>query len=223
MTLPADSACADAKKILRRQMIERREALTGSGAQISALAFCRLLPVLLNTLGFGLPDASCPLRVATYAAMRQEADLSLLCQELAEKGAKLYYPAISGRGSSARLVFGLQPELSRPENFLVPGHFGVPEPPPESWLSELPELDILFLPGLAFDRTGNRLGWGRAFYDRVIPDLPGRPVRVGVCHSFQVLDRPVPCGSHDQPVNFILTPDGLIVTTCDKMNTSQRT
>lgn len=209
MTTIEATSCTAAKKMLRRQMIERREALSQAACQQAALAFRRTLPRMLENLGLTSGDRYRPLRVATYSAIRGEADLSLACQDLADsRGAERYYPAISGRGNAARLVFGQLPQGVRPEDFLVTGHFGVAEPPKESWLNEPPELDIVFLPGLAFDRFGNRLGWGRAFYDNLIPKLPGKPLLIGVCHTFQIIDGNVPCNEYDRPVGWLLTPDG---------------
>ena len=95
-----------------------------------------------------------------------------------------------------------------PADFLVPGRFGIAEPPPGSWLTELPELDLILVPGVAFDRQGGRIGWGRAFYDRLLQALPGRPVRVGVCYPFQIVADSLPLEPGDEPMDWLLTPQG---------------
>lgn len=202
----ADAACTLAKAQLRRQMIVRREQLTPLDLRLAAEGFRRNLPAFLKNLD--LPPR--PLRLAVYAAMRHEADLAMACTELALQGHEIYYPAVQGRGVNARLVFACLPAGSQTSDFLVPGCFGVSEPPPASWLAEIPHFDLMLMPGLAFDRSGNRLGWGRAFYDRLIPALPGRPLLVGVCYPFQIVADQVPCTPDDQRVDWLLTPDQFI-------------
>ena len=202
--------CPAAKQRLRETMIERRALLTPDECNTASNGFRISLPALLAELGL----AGRPLRLGVYSAIRNEADLSLACHDLllGPHPVELYYPAVQGRGELARLAFGMLPPGVAPENFLVCGKFGVCEPPPSSWLAELPHLDLVLMPGLAFDRHGNRLGWGRAFYDRLIPQLPGRPVLAGVCYDFQIVPEGVPCDTGDLPVDWLLTPHGYLPT-----------
>ena len=88
---------------------------------------------------------------------------------------------------------------------LVPGRFGIREPVGDE---VPPPPDLILVPGLAFDRTGNRLGWGGGFYDRWLGSHPGVP-RLGIGFSCQVLER-LPGEPHDMRVNFVLTEDGLV-------------
>jgi 5-formyltetrahydrofolate cyclo-ligase len=140
--------------------------------------------------------------------MRMEASLAESWQDLAAWPADLYFPAVRGRGSSADLAFGRLPEGMEPADFLVPGRFGIAEPPPDSWLAALPELDLVLVPGVAFDRQGGRIGWGRAYYDRLLRGLPNRPIRAGVCYRFQIVEGNLPLGPRDEPMDWLLTPDG---------------
>lgn len=200
--------CAVAKQLLRETMIEKRAQLTADECLSASNGFRASLPALLAALGLGVRT----LRLGVYSAIRQEADLSLACHDLllGPQPAELYYPAVQGRGELARLTFGMLPPGILPENFLVCGKFGICEPPPTAWLAEPPHLDLVLLPGLAFDRHGNRLGWGRAFYDRLIPKLPDRPVLAGVCYDFQIVPEGVPCDTGDLPVDWLLTPNGFM-------------
>jgi 5-formyltetrahydrofolate cyclo-ligase len=205
--IPDDPASLNQRKIdLRRLMIARRESLAETDCRLAAEGFRRSLPSLLAALGW--PDSGPNLCIAAYAAMRREADLLPACSELLARPAELYFPAVQGRGSAARLVFGKVPPQVPIGQFLQPGCFGVAEPPADSWLPAPPLLDIVLLPGLAFDKAGHRLGWGRAFYDRLIPALPGCPVLVGVCYDFQIIDGGIPSAAHDRTVDWLLTPGG---------------
>lgn len=68
-------------------------------------------------------------------------------------------------------------------------------------------MDLVLVPGLAFDRKGNRLGFGKGFYDRVLPHLKKSCLVVGLGYSFQLVDQ-VPVGTHDAPVKFVLCENG---------------
>lgn len=64
------------------------------------------------------------------------------------------------------------------------------------------ELDVIVVPALAFDRHGNRLGFGMGYYDRLLASN-GCP-KIGLCYDFQLLDE-IPAEPHDIAMNFIIT------------------
>ena len=73
------------------------------------------------------------------------------------------------------------------------------------------QIDVLIIPGLAFDATGRRLGRGAGYYDRYIPQLRPDSVLVGYCFDEQIVDR-VPTSEHDALVDYLLSPGALIKT-----------
>lgn len=101
--------------------------------------------------------------------------------------------------------------------------WGIPEPPPEMkpyQMAQPGDIDILIVPGLAFDRYGNRLGQGKGYYDRFIArmlmgakdkDSAPSPVLVAVglrCQFFH--DNVIPVNEYDVPVDWIILPDETI-------------
>jgi 5-formyltetrahydrofolate cyclo-ligase len=86
---------------------------------------------------------------------------------------------------------------------LVPGPFGIAEPPPEAPVVPLNRLDLALVPGLAFDPLGRRLGRGKGFYDRLLVEVTG--VKCGVALDEQIVPR-LPAEAHDIRMDFILTP-----------------
>ena len=71
-------------------------------------------------------------------------------------------------------------------------------PPPANWN----EIDLTVVPGLAFDQSGNRIGYGSGYYDRFLPELPSESV--GLCFSenfFNILPR----AAHDASVKYVIT------------------
>lgn len=108
---------------------------------------------------------------------------------------------------TARRVFSLDE--------LVPGAYGI-WTPREDCPEILPgEIDLILVPGTAFDRRGARLGQGGGYYDRFLPRTAG--FRMGVCHDFALLDR-VAQQPHDQRMDAVVTPGGIILTACPSPN-----
>jgi 5-formyltetrahydrofolate cyclo-ligase len=88
---------------------------------------------------------------------------------------------------------------------LVPGAFRIPEPPADLPLVSPDEVDLWLIPGLAFDRRGNRLGRGAGHYDRVLAGTRGR--KVGIAWDFQVVED-IPAEAHDVPMDALVTDAG---------------
>lgn len=92
-----------------------------------------------------------------------------------------------------------------------PGHtlrMPVPDAPP----LPLAQIDIVFLPGVAFDRSGHRLGRGGGFYDRFLANLRAQrrdALIVGVCFASQLITA-VPVEPHDQVMDVVVTPEETI-------------
>ena len=62
---------------------------------------------------------------------------------------------------------------------------------------------MIIVPGVAFDPTGNRMGRGRGFYDRLLKSTPNA-IKVGVAYDFQMLDT-LPVEPHDVKMDLIIT------------------
>lgn len=88
----------------------------------------------------------------------------------------------------------------------IKGPFDIWEPVAQSFKAPH-EIHGLLIPGLGFNKNGNRLGRGKGFYDKYLQNFSG--VKVGVCWSFQVLDSPLPVEPHDVRMDYLLTDEGL--------------
>ena len=82
---------------------------------------------------------------------------------------------------------------------------GVLEPKQElHQFVEVTEIDLIIIPGVAFDRQGHRLGFGGGYYDHFLAQLPAPVPRIALAHELQVLPE-IPYTSHDQKVHLIIT------------------
>jgi 5-formyltetrahydrofolate cyclo-ligase len=137
--------------------------------------------------------------IGAYAALPDEADPHLLLKQLALNGCTFAFPRVEAKG--AALVF----HHWKPGSIMQPGAYGIAEPPPD-WPVARPQ--ILFVPLLAFDSTGHRLGYGGGFYDRTLAEL-GKGVRtIGIAYAGQEV-KDLPRESHDHPLHMIATENGV--------------
>jgi 5-formyltetrahydrofolate cyclo-ligase len=133
-----------------------------------------------------------------FAPLADELDLWPLLEELAPAGKVVALPWFDPATQSyrARRVKTLADEI-------VTGNFGVREPASSCPEISLETFDLVLVPGVAFDLSGNRLGRGKGYYDRLLARASG--IKCGVGHDFQLLEK-IPAGPHDAKVNHVLTP-----------------
>jgi 5-formyltetrahydrofolate cyclo-ligase len=136
--------------------------------------------------------------VAGFWPMGPEIDIRPLLHALAERGHAIALPVTPKRGQP--LAF----RRWRPGDTLARGPMGTSQPAPEA---EALTPDWLLVPLLAFDRAGNRLGYGAGYYDRTLAGLPGAR-RIGCAYACQMLDE-VPAGPDDVPLHAVATEDGI--------------
>ena len=85
---------------------------------------------------------------------------------------------------------------------LMPSKLGILEPI-ELMKIAYKNIDLILVPGIAFDREGHRIGYGFGYYDKFLKKVP-KSVKIGLCFDFQVVDK-VPREEHDVPVDLIVT------------------
>lgn len=134
--------------------------------------------------------------VLGYAPLPGEPDPSLLFGIQQER--KILFPRIEGDS------LGIYRRGTRSQ--WIAGPFGLLEPDPKSWEFCSPaDVDLVFIPGLAFDRLGRRLGRGKGYYDRLLAHPEFNGIKVGLAWSWQLLPV-VPAEEHDIWMDLVLTP-----------------
>ncbi len=89
-------------------------------------------------------------------------------------------------------------------NELKKGNYNILEPVSHTKKIDPKYIDLAVIPGIAFDLKGHRIGYGKAYYDNLIPNLKCK--KIGLAYSFQIVDN-VPAEKHDQPVDLLITED----------------
>ena len=136
--------------------------------------------------------------IAVYKAVGGELPCDALAAYMRSAGKKTVYPKVNGDD----MVFV---EVKAPDRELVKGCFGIPEPDDSKGVFSNDKIDIVIMPGIAFDPEGNRLGQGKGFYDRWLASYPEdrRPLLIGVCMEYQMMGF-IPVNSSDIPSDMIL-------------------
>lgn len=187
---------------IRRQMRQRRRALSADARRAAARALARQL------CGSALFRRS--RHIAVYLPNDGEMDLTLLIERAWAMGKQCYLPVLSPTFHN-RLWFAPY----RHNTPLRPNRFGIPEPK-HGWRNARPvwSLDLVLTPLVAFDHHGNRLGMGGGFYDRTLAYLPHRrhwrkPHLLGIAYEFQHTEQ-LPHASWDVPLDGIATDTTLL-------------
>lgn len=184
------------KASLRRSMRQLRARIDPDEA---ALLSTRLVERLAS-----LDDLAGARTVCAYLAGEGEPDLDPLVESLISQGRTVCVPIVDWR--SGQMEAGVLDSLGSARA----RRHGIREAPEHARRVSPHDLDLVVVPGLAFDAAGNRLGRGGGFYDRFLSRLrPQTPV-VGVCFDCQVVHS-VPTDRHDRPVDRVVTDRRVLV------------
>jgi 5-formyltetrahydrofolate cyclo-ligase len=141
--------------------------------------------------------------VAAYAALRFEIDPRAVVERACALGKIVGLPRFVATSGTLELA------LYRPGDELVESHFMVKQPSESAPTIDLASVDLVLVPGIAFDARGQRLGFGQGYYDRFLPRMPSA-VRVGLSFELQMLVE-VPATTHDVPVDHLATERRMLV------------
>ncbi len=148
-----------------------------------------------------LPDFGRAGTVATYVGVKSEVTTANLLRAAMSVGARIAVPCREG-GDLALYAIEMLGELEE-------ASFGLREPAarvradPDRRVA--PEtVDLLVVPGVAFDRRGGRIGYGRGYYDRLLARCRPDALRVGLAFECQLVEA-IPMGPADQPMDLVVT------------------
>ena len=140
--------------------------------------------------------------VHIYVNMHREVETNSIIRQCWHTGKTVVVPYLVPQSSD--LGYSILSEFDQ----LFTGTFNLREPFPKTRVPvDLESIDLVIVPGVAFDRKGGRLGHGRGYYDRFLSGFVA--FFLGICFSFQVI-RELPQSSHDIPMHEILTEDGFV-------------
>lgn len=180
------------KQELRQKMKEARNSLSQEYMQhCEKTIFQTTLEFLSHQFSTQKP------LVMGYSHFKNEVPTTLL-KEYCLQNFNAYCLPVTGKAPH------MDAYLIEDQTGLFPDSFGVPTPNPTLCSKAEPhKIDIIFLPGLAFDPSGNRLGFGKGYYDCFLESAP-KAIKIALSYDFQVLDQ-VPASPWDKPLDYIIT------------------
>jgi 5-formyltetrahydrofolate cyclo-ligase len=180
----------DAKQNLRRRIAARIGAMDPSAREA---ADAKLREELAR-----LPERHAGLATLGYAPLSDEVNLWPILADLQAAGGVVVLPRVEPGGGGMRLhrIDDLDADLEA-------GTLGIREPRRDRPVLQPGDLDLVLVPGRAFDLSGTRLGRGGGYYDRLLART--RALRVALLYDEQLVEA-VPADEHDLPVHVLITP-----------------
>jgi 5-formyltetrahydrofolate cyclo-ligase len=172
-------------------LLALRDAMTEGRRAVASAAICDAANVLLAA------RLSPGAVVALYSAKGSEVDTAQIDGFARSQGLVVAYPRVIA--NDRRLAFhavGLDE--------LAPARFGLHEPSTDAPGIALTDIAAFLVPGLAFDRSGGRIGWGRGHYDATFAAAAPGVLRVGLAYECQLIEQ-VAREPHDVSLHIIIT------------------
>ena len=192
------------KKAQRKLAAARRRSLTQEERIQKSGDICRHLEKL-----FAGPEFRKAETVFSYRAMPEEANVDSFNRLLEQSGRKVAYPVSLPNGI-------MKAAVPRGEEAWRSGAYGIAEPDPARSEILLPEqVDVVLVPCVAFDRTGNRCGHGAGYYDRFLEHCRPETILVMIAFDIQELDS-VATEETDRRIPRIVTESGYLQLQTEK-------
>jgi 5-formyltetrahydrofolate cyclo-ligase len=186
------------KEALRRQMRAALGAMAEEARAQASLKICREAGAL--------PAFREAQTVAFFTPLATEPDIHPLVEEAWAQGKRIAFPLMSREGGVPRLDWHAATSW---DDLVMTGPFGIREPDPARCARVASdELDLIFVPGLAFDARGVRLGRGGGYYDVALAALDVGTPRLGLFFARQQAPE-IPRDAHDQMLTGVVTESGL--------------
>lgn len=141
-----------------------------------------------------------PKAIMLYQDFRQEVMTQAIIEELLKKDFTVLLPKTLVKEKSL-----IPYRITDPSKDLIQGAYGIWEPNSERATEfSASQIDMVVIPGVAFDEKGNRLGYGGGFYDRFLPSLKCDALKVALAFELQIVPKVYP-QEHDCLMDVILT------------------
>lgn len=185
------------KKQLRSQILNKRKDLD---VDIVAAKSVKIFELLRSMNLYQSAK-----NVMVYIDFRNEVKTNHIINDLLSKDKKVVIPISVPKTREMILS-----QLLNPEKELTKGTYGILEPKKEYIREVNPEtIDLILVPGVAFDEKGYRLGYGGGYYDRFLDKLTKNTPSIALAFDVQIIEK-VPTDIHDHPVDSIVTESRII-------------
>lgn len=173
------------RALLTQNQIKKAEEVLTENATVSGD------PELLNLIASANT-------IALYRAVKGELSCDGIAKYLLNSGKTICFPRVKGETMDFYEVKDMEADFSS-------GAYGVPEPKADCRKIFPNDIDLIFVPSVAYTEEGTRLGQGGGYYDRYLNNygINKRPTSVGICYDFQIYSA-LPVEEHDYTVDYVL-------------------
>jgi 5-formyltetrahydrofolate cyclo-ligase len=183
----------DAKQALREAMLKTRNSL--SKEMLDSMS------ETIQVRAMNLNEFMLAKIVAVYHPIGSEVDTLNILSSVLQLNKHLVLPRVE---DDIKIIFTEVKDLG---NDLQVGKYKIMEP--KNHCLKVNKMDLVFVPGIAWDKNGHRLGYGKGYYDRYLRDL--HTINVGLAYDFQILED-IPHEKNDLRVDLIVTEKRVIKT-----------
>ena len=173
------------KKELRKQIRAQKRAMTAEMIEQASQSLARQF---YATAYYENAET-----IYGYLPYNQEVRTVPILEQALRDGKKVAVPKVYG--DTMRFIY--LDDLTQ----VVPSEMGIPEPVADAPVAR-DEKALVLMPGLAFDKKGNRMGYGGGYYDKFLAEEPDHPT-VALCYGFQMVEH-IPTEDYDIPVDLVL-------------------
>jgi len=185
------------KKELRKKVQELRDAIDPE--------WRRLLSARVADNLWSVPEFIAAESILFFISFRSEVDTVPMIRRALDEGKVVCVPCTDDGDKSmvASRVMDLETDLEL-------GNYDIPEPKEECLRPiAAEEIDVVLMPGVAFDLSGGRLGYGGGYYDRFLEKCGPRCALIAVAFDIQIIEH-VPCADHDHHIHKVVTESRVI-------------
>ena len=184
------------KKTIRDEVLEKRDRIPHAIKAEKNL-------LIRNSL-YTLPEFLEAKTILFYASFRSEVETHSMIKQALKAGKNLILPRVYKEGH--RLLLYELKDLRE----LNAGFMGIPEPfVPDERIVAIDDIDLVIIPGAAFDYSGNRLGYGAGYYDYLLAERKRKMPVIALAYEEQIVDS-IPSEEHDVQVDMIVTDKRVI-------------
>lgn len=176
------------KEQLRSRLRQRRQSLSQNQQSIAAQA--------VTTHVLSLPSWKVVQKIALYWSSDGEISTAAIAQHCFAAGVQVFLPIV---GNDKQMVFAQWQH----GDALSKNRYGIAEPTTQSAQQSLSNMDMIFMPLVAWDKNGNRLGMGGGYYDRALANHAG-PILIGLAHQMQEVEV-LPKQAWDIALDLVIT------------------
>ncbi|NLL05389.1 MAG: 5-formyltetrahydrofolate cyclo-ligase [Clostridiaceae bacterium] len=187
------------KELLREEVASRRKSENRQSVESKSI---EITSRVINLLPFIKAKS-----VMCYMDFKNEVITRYIIHHCFEHGKRVVLPLVDKTDGLKRIV---PYEIMDEKRDVAPGMLGILEPRKDRAKSfNREEIDVVIVPGVAFDLCKNRLGYGAGLYDRFLSSVNNNCTKIGIAFEFQIYDA-VPLEEHDIPLDFLVTEERII-------------